>query len=215
MSLHPVLRPPRRRKVFPFAATDGGANRPLRAGHGGFPGSRLRGRGVSLIEVVVGIGLAAICTIPILWLMTTTRTDTAKAVNYLRAVELAQEGMEWAAIGDVSTPTGRAQICGLSGSLVEAAGSGWRPVPVPATPAGGAGPLVYSAQYNQAFFFRTITVEDPPDGLPQSPYLALVTVTVWWNEGRVPPVLESLGGRPDRDRMVVLTRLQPKREVAY
>lgn len=151
--------------------------------------------GIGFVEIMIAIMLAAVCGIPIYLSVTSSRTETSKAINYLRAVELANEVIEWATVMPFDK-LDEALLSGHALSLVEPAASGYSPVAIKTTDpvytqwkADGlmAAGLRYPEQYNNAFFFRTVkirTVEEP--GLIAGNLLKEITVDVAWNEGQTP-----------------------------
>lgn len=54
--------------------------------------------GFALGEVVVAVFILSMCMVPILMLMTGTRTDTSRAVHRLRSMELINETTDWLTI---------------------------------------------------------------------------------------------------------------------
>ncbi|NLI75414.1 MAG: hypothetical protein GX442_03085 [Candidatus Riflebacteria bacterium] len=171
-------------------------------------------RGLSFPEIMVAVVVISLCVVPLLWVLNSSRTDTSKAINYLRAVELANEAIEWASVAPLyrkgyTNDTVRQ----IGGSLVTAVGSGFSPAPIDVTPSANgdwqaegllAPSLTYSEQYNSAFFFRTIDVQDVTGGIRQG-FLRRVTVTVEWAEGKKPQHLDQPGG--ERNKKIVLTTL--------
>lgn len=172
-----------------------------------------RTTGLTFAEVVVAVVVIALCSIPLLWVLTSSRTDTSKAINYLRAVELANEAIEWASIAPFHRrTTTNVMVEQISGSLVTQVGSGFQPAPIDVVPASHsewvaenltAPSLTYSSQYTSAFFYRTVKVEDVVNG-PKG-YLRRVTVTVEWAEGRVPQHHTQPGG--ERNKKIVMSTL--------
>ncbi|MBI3038111.1 hypothetical protein HYY75_03525 [bacterium] len=164
--------------------------------------------GFGFVEILIAIFIAAVCGVPVFYLVTSTRTETSKAINYLRALELANEGFEWANIiqfGD-KTQTDEAKINNMlsqfNGSLYQnkvRVGSNnlWT---------SQNEDIPYSEQYNNAFFYRTISiskVENSGD-VKYGDFLRKITVTVSWSEGKTPKNPDQ----PDeRSRILVLSGL--------
>lgn len=153
--------------------------------------------GFGLIEVLIAMSVILFGIIPLLWLMTTTRVDTGKSINYLRGLELAHEGLEWAQTVPFDSLE---QLCQSDGT-----GSLFRGVikfhPGSRFKGALANTIQYPAQYDTAYFYRTITccpVDEDSAG-----FLKKVTVIVGWNEAKVPENLHC----PDRMRMVKLSGL--------
>ena len=163
-----------------------------------------RRRGFSFAEIIVAIMVVTMLAVPLFYLVTSTRTDTSKAINYLRAMELANEIIEWANV----IPFNKIMTLeNAGGTLVEDLGGTMSSVKIPVQNNGMwsnlATELQYSNQYPVAFFYRTIDVSSITENVPWRDYVAKVTVTVSWNEGKKPDVLDS----PDRMRKITLYSL--------
>ncbi|MBF0409839.1 MAG: hypothetical protein HQM10_21030 [Candidatus Riflebacteria bacterium] len=160
----------------------------------------------SFVELVAAAMIIGVCSVPILWLTTSARTETSKAINYLRAIELGNESLEWAQIipfEDLNSNNLDRLSSGYSESLYgnrlikSGSNAQWLQVPL-------ANDLTYSEQYESAFFFREIKVENVPEEKYKN-LLKKVTVTISWNEGKIPANPSS--SPPDRMRRIVLTTL--------
>ncbi|HAE38831.1 MAG TPA: hypothetical protein DCG57_09360 [Candidatus Riflebacteria bacterium] len=170
-----------------------------------------RSRGLSFVEVLVAVLIVAVSSIPVLYMVTSSRTDTSKAINYLRAVELANEVIEWAQAVNFED-LDESKFSAFVGSLADDSTGQIMPVPVGvATPENtnwssglAANNLKYSEQYGIAYFYRVVKFEDiPGSGNLNAGMLKKMTVFVKWNEAAVPSSLHS----PDRDRQVELSVL--------
>jgi len=172
--------------------------------------------GISLAEVVVAVLVVGLSVVPLLWVLSSSKTDTSKAINYLRAMELANEALEWANVALSSKKDfNNSDLSGVGGALIVSAGSTFVPASIDVATLSKSNPewvadnllektLTYSEQYNSAFFYRTIEAIDIPGGFTQG-YLKRVNVTVEWAEGRRP-------ARPDlpgegRTKKIVLSAL--------
>lgn len=171
--------------------------------------------GFSFVEIVIAILVAAGCAIPIFYMITSARTETSKSINYLRALELANEAIEWASVSDFNSDLNSQVFGGVGGGLVEEIGNDLTPVSVmtaaavnPVWNADGviAQDLRYSEQYNQAFFWRSITVEEVDSNFNRfaSGLLKKITVEVSWNEGKTPP---NINDGSDRMRKIRLSTI--------
>jgi len=165
-----------------------------------------RSRGVSLVEITVAILIAAVISVPVLMLMTTSREETCKAVNYLRALEIAHETIEWINATPLNATT-ISELLNSEGSLIIANGANLDTVPYPV---GNNAKWVdlksikYPEQYAKAYFFRKIEIEPVSEAsVDYRDYLYKVVVTIFWNEGKVPPNLKD----GDRQKKVVLSTL--------
>jgi len=168
------------------------------------PGCRHRNRlsnrrrsGLGLVEIIVAVVVIAVGLIPLMWLTTATRTDTSKAINYLRALELANEGIEWAQavpfdrLGEL--PRGP-NFGSLYQGVIQVS---------PQSKFQGtlANSIPYPGQYDAGFFFRSLEVRDVDQ--ESRGFLKRVTVTVGWNEAKAPEFHHD----PERMRAVELSCL--------
>ncbi len=175
--------------------------------------TKVNGRlGIGFVEVLVAVLVVAVSSVPVIYMVTSSRTETSKAINYLRAVELANEVIEWAQsvrFEDLDD----SKFSAFVGSLADDSSGTIMPVPVgvgaPENPNWTSGNfvtnnLMYSEQYGNAFFFREVEFEDVTgstyfnDGMMKK-----MTVRVKWNEASLPSSLHN----PDRDRQVELSVL--------
>lgn len=173
--------------------------------------------GFGFIEIMIAVILAAVATVPIFYMITSSRVDTTRAINYLRAIELANEVIEWVSVTpfeDRGVMSMSNQLSIINGSLVNApsldnlsarnvlvANTEYDPIVEITAPTDS---ITYSEQYNRNFFFREITVE-PVTPNPVAPdLLKKVTVVVSWSENRVPPTPDLAAGRDRRVEMSVL-----------
>jgi hypothetical protein len=145
-------------------------------------------------------------------MVTSSRTDTSKAINYLRAMELANEVVEWASVArfaDVDDST----FSALAGPITFDDGSMLKTVDIAvgapendlwSSDGFTADSLAYSEQYNNAFFYREIQIEELEDSIVNEGLLKKVTVTVKWNEGQRPA---NINVSDNRNRQVQLSVL--------
>ncbi len=160
-------------------------------------------RGFSLVEVVVAFAISLVCFGGLIYFATSTRTETSKAENYLRALQIAQETIELIQ----STPAEEltpAKLQMFEGSLVNPASG--KSVTLPVHPSAAWQPTdkTYPDQYTKAYFYRKIKLKPVESGIPNSRFLKQVTVEVFWNEGKTPDKIEAIGGDPDRMRKLSL-----------
>lgn len=165
----------------------------------------LRG-GFGFVEIAVAAVVIGVCAIPILWLVSSSRVETSKAINYLRAMELANETIEWATIIPFQDKAGNdlARLAnGYSESLFNnrlirvGNNPAWTQVPL-------ANDVAYSDQYDSAYFFREIRITDVPE-MSLRGFLKKITVTISWNEGKTPA--NPSATPPDRMRKITLSTL--------
>ncbi|MFZ5951523.1 MAG: type IV pilus modification PilV family protein [Candidatus Rifleibacteriota bacterium] len=163
-------------------------------------------RGVSFAEIVVAVTVFAIMAIPVYMSMSGVQTDTVKSISYLRAVELANEAIDYVRLIPVDTDF-KMKAEGLSGSiLIE------KPDFAPAPVMTGDNPyykdiladkLTYSEQYNPSFFYRTVEVGDL-SGTSYSGLLKKVVVTIYWDDGRSVKNIHDLNSKTRKVVMACL-----------
>lgn len=167
--------------------------------------------GLSFVEILIAILVVTGCAVPIIYMVSSTRTDTVKAINYLRAVELANEAIEWAAASKLSN-LNNGTFSAFNECLVSAGGSGLTAKKLltaqPSNPAWKSGNLMatdlqYSEQYNKCYFWRQIDIQDVNAGHFQKNLIKKVTVTIKWSEGKTAPINSDKG----RTRQVQLSVL--------
>jgi len=142
-------------------------------------------RGFSLPEIVLAVAAFAILAFPLYRSMQTVQTDTRKSINYFRAMELANEAIEYVRLLPVDKNFER-NAEGFSGSiLVERADSSLEAARLmtgehPHYRDDLASNLQYSSQYNSAYFYRTVEVHTL-SGADYSGLVRKVVVTVYWD----------------------------------
>lgn len=145
-----------------------------------------------LLEVVIALGVAIGALLPILQMITASRTDTTSSISYLRAMELANEVIEWA---NVATFDEVDKLEGLSGTIIESNGGNIVPIKINAVESDNIKwknskifekNLQYSEQYSNAYFYRIIKVTPLKGNYFQNDMLKKVSVTVKWCEGKKP-----------------------------
>lgn len=168
--------------------------------------------GLGFVEIVIAVLVISACAVPVVYMVTSSRTDTTKAINYLRAVELANEVIEWASVAEFSK-LDAITFAALTRSLVDETSGNDLPVSLAVVAPNNqvwkadnlmAGNLTYSEQYGHAYFFREVEITDINDSYLQPDLLKKVTVRVKWSEAHR-PVNISLPG--DRSRQVELSVL--------
>ena len=167
-------------------------------------------KAIGLIEIVIAAILVVSAGVPILYMVTSSRTETSSSVNYLRAVELADEALEWASASKFSEVDKLANLSGTiiednSGSahavalnVAEAENQSWKTSEV------FASSLNYSDQYATAYFYREILVEDVKGTYFSDDLLKKVTVIVSWSEGYKPSNLNVASNRSRRVELATL-----------
>ncbi len=175
-------------------------------------------RAIGLIEIVIAVIIVVGAGIPILKMVTSSRTETSSSVNYLRAVELADEVLEWASASKFSEVD---KLANLSGSIIDDSTSSLSTIKINSTNAENvlwsgseifSNDLKYSEQYTPAFFYREIEVEPVEGSYFAENLIKRVTVTVMWSEGYKP---SNLNIPSDRNRQVMLSMLVINDENLY
>ena len=140
--------------------------------------------GISFPEIVVAVTVFAILALPIYQSMHTVQTDTMKSINYFRAMELANEAVEYVRLLPVDKDF-KQNAEGFSGSILVEQGDTFEAAKILT----GDNPnykdileseIQYSNQYNPAYFYRTIEVSDL-SGSDYAGLLKKVIVTVYWD----------------------------------
>jgi len=164
-----------------------------------------RFEGFGLTEIVVAVTIGVACAIPLIWMVSSTRMETSKAINYLRAMELANEVLDLANVVPFDKIEGTMGV--YNGRLLDTG------IPVLQLPSGHdwssfvqSSNIPYSPDYGNAFFFRDIEVE-PITGKDYGRFLKRVRVTVSWNEAKTPPNPDVNTGDSQRMRKITLETL--------
>ncbi len=163
--------------------------------------SRDRGRrgGFSFVEVLIASVVGAAFFGSILWFVFSTRVETDKSANYFRALQIAQETLEWAQATPIALLNDR-QMALLQGSLVDSQ-TGKSSTILPGVK------ISYPDQYRPAYFFRKIHLEEVKGKGARGRFLREIRVEVFWNEGRMPERIEPVGADPDRMKKLTLATL--------
>ena len=165
-----------------------------------------------LIEIIVALLIIVCAGIPIIKMVFQTQTETSSSVNYLRAMELADEVIEWA---NATKFKDLDKLTSLSGSMVEVSDSGHGMIKINTSGTSNENwkssgffeeNLKYSDKYCSAFFYRDIKVEPvtSPNNTFESNLLKKVTVKIKWSEGRMP---SNVNVDSERNREIQLSVL--------
>ena len=167
----------------------------------------------SLAEIVIAVILVVAAGIPILKMVTTSRTETTSSVNYFRAMELANEAIEWANVTKFSELE---KLEGLSESIVTDNGSSMVTKKVTAVEPEYKSwleskqfntDISYPNQYIHSYFYRIIEVKEikgDNNNNIKNNLLKKVTVTVKWNEGTRPSNIDIDTNRTRQIQLSVL-----------
>lgn len=160
----------------------------------------------TISEIVVATAVFVVLFSSIAWMSTSSRADSSKSINYLRALELAQEGIDWVN----STPfseVNESNLAILQGSLVQVDDSGKYvsiKMPVAENAKGSVSETKYPDDYCKCFFYRTVKIENL-NSTPNGRFLKKITIGIYWNEGKTPKTLETTSGEPDRMRKLYMS----------
>ncbi|MEW6708416.1 MAG: hypothetical protein AB1403_01210 [Candidatus Riflebacteria bacterium] len=161
-------------------------------------------KGVSFTEIVIAVTIFAVLAIPLFMSMKSVNMDATRAISHLRALELANEAIDYVRLLPVDKNFDQLAL-GLSGSIVIEGQDGL----VPARIQTGensyysgilANELEYSEQYSRSYFYREVEVIEQ-SGREYAPLLKKVVVTVYWSDGEK---VKNLHSYEDRTRKVVL-----------
>ena len=170
-----------------------------------------RKRAFSLSEIIVTVTIVALVAIPVLYMLTSTRKHTTHAINYLRAIELGNEVLDWVHCLRYEQITTDTFInSGLCESLTEDSGGNLKckTLSVSDTPANDtwkktpnllAKEVVYPEQYAMHYFYRDVEVEDLGDNIKK------VTVKVYWAESSRPKNINDKDDEGRKNHIVLST----------
>lgn len=165
---------------------------------------------MSFAEIMLTVFIVFVLALPLLYVTTSSRKETTHAINYLRAVELANEVIDWTnglRFEQINSKT--FMDSGLCESLTDLGNnSKCKPIEVTNKPANKtwkddnffASKISYPEQYAGYYFYRDVKVE-PDDN---SSDLKTITVTVTWAEAYAPKRLDD--GK-DRNKTVILSTI--------
>lgn len=168
---------------------------------------------MTFAEIMVAVAIVAGAAFPIYYLTNSSRKETTRAINYLRAVELANEVLEWASVSKYEELT-EANMAAFTGLMTNVAGDSISSIVLPTTiPSNDiwkndnllVDSLFYSEQYAHLYFYRDVKVEEVADVDYIKPNMVKkVSVTVSWSEANRP---QNLNNPSDRNRKLTLSVL--------
>ncbi|MBP5470960.1 MAG: hypothetical protein J6Z11_17155 [Candidatus Riflebacteria bacterium] len=143
-------------------------------------------------------------------LLSSSRTETSKSTNYLRALELAQEAIDWinsAPFKEVTDDNLQLLKGNLVNGKIATGNNAKNSITEPK----------YPDTYSNAYYYRTIKIEpDTEFNANVRRFLKKVTVEVYWNEGTAPNNLEATNnGVPLRTRKLMLSTIIFNDEAYY
>ena len=162
-------------------------------------------KGYSLAEVVIATVIFAGIFTGLILLTTSSRTETSKSINYLRALQLAQEAIEIINSSPFEKVTD-SNLSFLSGSLIDPATNKSVKILAGNNAKNTISEFNYPDDYTKCYYYRTIKINDL-SSIPNNRFLKKITVGVYWNEGKIPNKLESTSGEPDRMRKLELSTI--------
>lgn len=160
-------------------------------------------KGFTIAEIVIATVIFVVVFTGIFYMSTSTRAETSKSINYLRALELAQEAVDWinaAPFADVN----ETNLAILSGSLVDSSNGNSIKIPSGDNAKKSIDETKYPKDYSKCYYYRTIKI-DNINGMPNNRFLKKITVGIYWNEGKEPKRIETGSGEPDRMRKLFLS----------
>lgn len=168
---------------------------------------KIKGRkGFTITEIIVATAVFVVLFSAIMWMSTSSRAESSKSINYLRALELAQEGIDWVN----STPFGDVTDSNLSflhGSLVDPSTGDSIKMPVAENAKNSVSETKYPQDYSKCYFYRTVKIEELNSSVPYGRFLKKVTIGIYWNEGKTPKKIEAASGEPDRMRKLYMSTI--------
>ena len=172
--------------------------------------TRFKKKAFTVTEIVIATIIFIEAFVAIIMLLSSSRTETSKSRNYLRALELAQEAIDWvnsAPFKDVKDEN----LELLRGNLVNGK------IVTGNNAKNSITESNYPEDYSNAFFYRTVTIEpDTEFNADVKRFLKKVTVGVYWNEGTTPKNLETTeNGVPLRTRKLMLSTIIFNDEAYY
>ncbi len=160
----------------------------------------------SFVEIIIAALVSVIFFTGLIYLASNTRTQTANAGNYLKALQIAQETIELIQSMPVSMVLkNKAQI--FDGSLIDPQTGKSIKIPRHQTSSWQPQTRTYPDSYEKAYFYRKVRIEDIAPSQPNAGYLKRVAVDVYWNENKKPVKIDTLGSEPDRMRKISVATL--------
>ena len=162
-------------------------------------------KGFTVTEIVIATVIFVGLFTALFLLLNTSRTETSKSINYMRAMQLAQETIDWVN----STPFEDVidhKLSILNGSLVDSYYKKSVPIPIGENANSTVTNPEYPEDYSKCYYYRKIKI-DNLDSLPNGRFLKKITVTIYWNESKVPQKIDTTNGEPDRMRKITLSTI--------
>lgn len=163
-------------------------------------------KGFSFVEIIIALFVSIIFLGGLIYFASTTRVETSKAGNYLRALQIAQETIELIQSVPVKELS-QSKIQLFEGSLVDPDSRKSVQLPFHADSVWQPQTKTYPEQYTNAWFYRKIKLEPVENSFPNSRFMQKIVVEVYWNEGKAPDKIESIGDEPDRMRKLALATI--------
>lgn len=162
-------------------------------------------KGFTMTEIVIACIVMAVLFASLSWMTTSSRTESSKSINYLRALELAQEAVDWVNSTPYAEVT-ETNMAYLKGSLVDPSTGASIKMLVGANAKSSVTETNYPADYSKCYYYRTVTI-DNLDSVPHGRFLKKITIGIYWNEGKPPTHIETTSGEPDRMRKLFMSTI--------
>lgn len=167
---------------------------------------KFKQKGFSFVEIIVALTVSIVFFGGLIYFVSTTRVQTSKAGNYLRALQIAQETIELIQSTPIADITqSKMQI--FEGSLINPQTSKSINIPFNKDSVWQPQTRTYPEQYNNAYFYRKILLDPIDTTIANARFMRKVSVEVYWNEGKVPDKIDSIGAEPDRMRKLSLATI--------
>lgn len=158
-------------------------------------------RAFTMTEIAVAVTVFTMVFIGLSLLTTSSRKETSRSINYLRALELAQEAIDWVDSAPFSEVTD-ANLEFLKGTLVDPATNNSISITPSTNDKNSIESFVYPEDYTKCYYYRTAEIEDLGNR-----FIKKVKIGVYWNEGSVPKNIETTSNEPDRMRKLFLSTI--------
>ena len=164
-----------------------------------------KNKGFTITEITIATVIFVSLFMTLFLLLNSSRSETSKSINYMRAMQLAQETIDWINSTPFEDVTDN-KLSILNGSLVDSYSNKSVPIPIGENANNTVSDPEYPADYTKCYYYRKLNI-DNLDSAPNGRFLKKVTVTVYWNESKVPKKIDTGSGEPDRMRKITLSTI--------
>ena len=168
-------------------------------------GAKKNNKGFTITEIVIATVIFVAVFAALALMLNSSRAETSKSINYLRAMQLAQETIDWINSTPFEEVTEN-KLSTISGSLVDSYTNKSVPIPIGENANNTVTDPEYPEDYSKCYYYRTIKI-DELNNVPNGRFIKKVTVGIYWNESKVPKQLVAASGEPDRMRKIVLSTI--------